>query len=74
MWDEEVDLLVLGSGAGCQVGAGLTFGYVVAQHAAERDTSGVPAPRNPAEVHLGGEVFAGLDPALSGVVLHPVKT
>jgi hypothetical protein len=39
-------------GAGCPIGAGLTFGFVAARHAAEMNTSGVPAPRNPADVHL----------------------
>lgn len=45
MWDEEVDLLVLGTGAGGLAAA--------ARHAAERSVSGVPAPRNPADVALG---------------------
>ncbi len=48
---------VMGSeypGAGCQVGAGLTFGYVAARHAAQIDVSGVSAPRNPAHVDLEG--------------------
>jgi hypothetical protein len=38
--------------AGCQVGAGLMFGYVAARHAAEIDVSGDSAPRNPAHVDL----------------------
>ena len=39
-------------GAGCQVGAGLTFGYVAARHAAAGNECPVPYPTHLASTQL----------------------